>query len=171
MLPRWRKTVKSSDIGHGWTQPLNAQSSVVLMLLKQEAQPSLLQDMCILLWDVLVPHPPSRVALRPASQDQPGPQVPWRVSLLFYEWEAGVGCGSPLAWSCYCPCLPPYLLVDLHRWLPQVPQAQPFHIEHHHHPLDLPAQLQEQSRHTGYINNSCRGSWPPLSIFLIPTTW
>lgn len=36
---------------------------------------------------------------------------------------------------------PPHLLVHLHSWLPQVPQAQPLHVKHHQHHLDLSAQL------------------------------
>lgn len=35
----------------------------------------------------------------------------------------------------------PYLLVDLHSWLPQVFEAQPLPVEHHQHRLNLPAQL------------------------------
>lgn len=54
-------------------------------------------------------------------------------------------CGLKLLWAeaPYWPrasCLP-YLLVDLHSWLPQVLQAQPLQVNHHQYRLDLPAQL------------------------------
>lgn len=35
----------------------------------------------------------------------------------------------------------PHLLVDLDSWLPQVFQAEPLHVKHHQHRLNLPAQL------------------------------
>lgn len=52
-------------------------------------------------------------------------------------------------------CLP-YLLVDLHSWLPQVLQAQPLQVKHHQHRLDLPAQL----RGTEQVHRSDRKCRP-----------
>lgn len=64
---------------------------------------------------------------------------------------SGVCGGNPssmdwkLVWTAapYWPgagCLP-HLLVDLDSWFPQVFQAEPLHVKHHQHRLNLPAQL------------------------------
>lgn len=66
---------------------------------------------------------------------------------------------------------PPYLLVDLHSWLPQVLQAQPLHVKHHQRHLDLPAQLlgtvsAYRSENSSSQEILARETWAPLPTFL-----
>lgn len=86
------------------------------------------------LWDMLAPLSLWRRDPRPASS-----------SALWGSWEASPSMDQNLVWAVapYWPrasCLP-YLLVDLHSWLPQVFQAQPLQVKHHQHRLNLPTQL------------------------------
>ena len=63
--------------------------------------------------------------------------------------------------------LRPHLLVNLHRWFPQVSQAQPFHVKHHHGRVDPPAQLHRTERVLGSDDGSSQED-PPSTVLPPP---
>lgn len=75
----------------------------------------------------------------------------WVGGVIPPPWPGNL-CGQRLHWP-RASCLP-YLLVDLYSRFPQVLQAEPLHVKHHQHRLNLPAQLHGTAQGYGSHNNS-----------------